>query len=445
MNKLNVRMVFVTVMAALLCSCGRGDSGQEVRFWHFWDNAVIEPIVEEFERRNPGVKVAVEQLTWQSGLEKIQAAIASGTQPDLCELGSTWLPRFSYEGVLEDLSVVHSEIADSFMAWDSAMWQGKVYGLPWVQGTRVLFFNVDLFTDAALDPQRPPVTWDGLLEAAERIDGLGDDISGFGLNLGERYVLYKKFMAFAWGNEGKILNGDGAVAYNSLENLEAMEFYRKLAEFSLKEKQESLIRERVPRAKTLLDVACGTGRHLEYLARNSGFDCTGVDLDEEMLAIARDRVPGVTLQTGDMRDFDLNARFDVVACLFSSIGYTRTVEHMNHAVANMASHVVPGGILVVEPWITPESWIVGKAHSSTAETNEFIVTRMMVAEPVERGRVVFEYLIGDSSGISRISETHEMGWFTHMEYMSAVQKAGLIAEHVQPGLTDRGLYVGRKS
>lgn len=240
MNKLNVRMVFVTVMAALLCSCGRGDSGQEVRFWHFWDNAVIEPIVEEFERRNPGVKVAVEQLTWQSGLEKIQAAIASGTQPDLCELGSTWLPRFSYEGVLEDLSVVHSEIADSFMAWDSAMWQGKVYGLPWVQGTRVLFFNVDLFTDAALDPQRPPVTWDGLLEAAERIDGLGDDIRGFGLNLGERYVLYKKFMAFAWGNEGKILNGDGAVAYNSLENLEAMEFYRKLAEFSLKEKQEVL-------------------------------------------------------------------------------------------------------------------------------------------------------------------------------------------------------------
>ena len=205
----------------------------------------------------------------------------------------------------------------------------------------------------------------------------------------------------------------------------------------------SLIRERAPGAKTLLDVACGTGRHLEHLSQQ--FDCTGIDLDDEMLAIARERVPAVTLHSGDMRDFTLDDRFDVVACLFSSIGYTRTVENMDRATANMASHVQPGGILVIEPWITPESWIVGKPDSSTVETDEFIVTRMTVAEPVERGRVVFEYMIGDSSGIHRVSETHEMGWFTHDEYMSAFKKAGLIAEFIQPGLTGRGLYIGQKS
>lgn len=211
------------------------------------------------------------------------------------------------------------------------------------------------------------------------------------------------------------------------------------------EKLASLIRERVPGAKTLLDVACGTGRHLEYLARNSGFNCTGVDLDDEMLAVARERVPAVTLHTGDMCDFALGTQFDVVTCLFSSIGYTKTVEYMEQAIANMASHVLHGGILMVEPWITPEEWIVGKAHSSTAETSEFVVTRMMVAEPVERGRVVFEYLIGDSSGINRVSETHEMGWFTHLEYLSAFQKADLTAELIRPGLTNRGLYSGRKA
>ena len=207
----------------------------------------------------------------------------------------------------------------------------------------------------------------------------------------------------------------------------------------------SLIRKWVPEAKTLLDVACGTGRHLEHLAQNSGFDCTGVDLDHEMLAIARERVPAAIFYAGDMCDFALDVEYDVVACLFSSIGYARTVERMNRAVANMASHVLSGGILVVEPWITPESWIVGKIHSSTVETDEFVVTRMMVAEPVERGRVVFEYMIGGSNGISRVSETHEMGWFTHLEYVSAFKKAGLTAEHIQPGLTGRGLYIGRKS
>lgn len=211
------------------------------------------------------------------------------------------------------------------------------------------------------------------------------------------------------------------------------------------ERLASIVRGRVPGAGTFLDVACGTGRHIEYLAQNSGFECTGVDLDEEMLAIAKERVPTAALYAGDMCDFALDVKFDVVACLFSSIGYAKTVQRMDRAMANMASHVLPGGMLVIEPWITPESWIVGEARSSTVETDEFIVTRMMVAEPVERGRVVFEYLIGDSGAISRVSETHEMGWFTHLEYMSAIQKCGLDAEHVQPGLIGRGLYIGRKS
>lgn len=211
-----------------------------IRFWQFWDVAAIQPIIDEFEAANPGIDVKLEQLTWQSGLEKIQAAIASGTQPDLCELGSTWLPRFSYEGVLEDLTDVHVAIAEEFIMWESAIWRGKVYGLPWVQGSRALFYNTDLFEAVGLDPENPPRTWDDLLKAAMRINRLGEDVYGFGLNLGERYVLYKKFMAFAWGNGGQILASDGRVVFDSPENLEALEFYKKLAEYSLKEKQEVL-------------------------------------------------------------------------------------------------------------------------------------------------------------------------------------------------------------
>ncbi len=205
----------------------------------------------------------------------------------------------------------------------------------------------------------------------------------------------------------------------------------------------SMIRERAPEAKTLLDVACGTGKHLEHLVKV--FDCTGVDLDNEMLAVASERVPPVTLHTGDMCDFTLDTRFDVVTCLFSSIGCTKTVERMEQATVNMASHLKSGGLLIIEPWITPEAWLVGKISSTTVETDDFVVNRMTVAEPVERGRVVLEYLIGESGGISRVTETHEMGWFTHEEYVSAFQKAGLDNRHIEHGLFSRGLYIGRKS
>jgi multiple sugar transport system substrate-binding protein len=232
------------VAVALLCgaSCARkeGGGGTVVRFWQFWDIGVIQPLVAEFERQNPGVRVEVEQLTWATGLEKIQAALASGTRPDVCELGSTWLPRFSYEGVLEDVTPIYEAERDSFLMWDSALWKGRVYGLPWVQGSRVLFINRELFRRAGLDPERPPRTWAELLDASKRIGELGSGVYGFGQNIGEKYVLYKKFMAFAWGNGGDVFDEQGQVVVNSPAMLEALEFYLELAPFALQEKQEVL-------------------------------------------------------------------------------------------------------------------------------------------------------------------------------------------------------------
>jgi ubiquinone/menaquinone biosynthesis C-methylase UbiE len=205
----------------------------------------------------------------------------------------------------------------------------------------------------------------------------------------------------------------------------------------------SMVHERVLNAKTLLDVACGTGKHLVHLSGQ--FECEGVDLDTEMLAIAKDRVTDVPTHTGDMGDFALGNQFDVVTCLFSSIGYMKTVERMEQATANMAAHLNQGGMLLVEPWLTPEAWLVGKVHADKYETDDGFVMRMAVSEPIERGRLVLEYMIGDSSGISRVTETHEMGWFTHEEYLNAFQNADLDTEYVEEGLTGRGIYIGKKS
>ena len=204
----------------------------------------------------------------------------------------------------------------------------------------------------------------------------------------------------------------------------------------------NLVSERVTDAKNLLDVACGTGKHLEHLSKR--FKCAGIDLDTGMLAIARERLPELPIHHGDMCDFTLDAKFDAVLCLFSSIAYTKTVERMEQAVANMTAHVNPGGMLLLEGWVTPESWIVGKVRTSTYETDDGFVMRMALMEPIERGRLVLEYMIGDSSGISHVTETHEMGWFTHDEYMNALKKANLATEYIEEGLTGRGIYIGIK-
>ena len=76
----------------------------------------------------------------------------------------------------------------------------------------------------------------------------------------------------------------------------------------------------------------------------------------EMLEVARARHPEITFHQGDMRTFDLGRRFDVVTCLFSSIGYLRSPSDLRAAVINMARHLQPGGVLIIEPWLTEETW-----------------------------------------------------------------------------------------
>ena len=248
MRRSNALVVTVGLCAIVgLGGCGRkgGESAggkTEVTFWHFWRQEWITPLIANFERAHPDIHVVDEQLTWQAGQEKIQAAIAAGNAPDLCELGSTWLPRFAASDVLLDLTPVADSLRGEVGHWEAATQNGRVYGLPWVVGTRALFWNRALFRAAGLDTTRAPDTWDELLTAATRLSRL-PGVKGFGLNAGERYVLFKKFMPFAWGNGGEILTPDGRhAAFDSPANAAALAFYVQLAKESLIEKQDVIDR-----------------------------------------------------------------------------------------------------------------------------------------------------------------------------------------------------------
>ena len=197
------------------------------------------------------------------------------------------------------------------------------------------------------------------------------------------------------------------------------------------------------KGKSLLDVACGTGHHAGYLGRH--YRVEGLDLDPQMLSVARKKHPEIRFHRGDMIDFDLGRQFDVVISLFSAIGYARTKARLRKAIMTMARHLLPGGVLVVEPWFTPEQWHPGRVHVMQVEKPGLRLVRMSLSrQKGKRSPLEFHYLIGTSRGIEYAVETHEMGLFTHQEYLDAFKAAKLTVTHDPEGLSGRGLYIGTK-
>jgi SAM-dependent methyltransferase len=201
------------------------------------------------------------------------------------------------------------------------------------------------------------------------------------------------------------------------------------------------VRARKADAKSLLDVACGTGGHLLHLRDH--FSVSGVELDPSMLDLARRRLPGVELHTGDMRTFDLARRFDAVTCLFSAIGYMLDREGLYLAMAAMARHLALGGVLVVEPWFHPDQWFEGHVVADAANDDDIAVAR--VSRSTREGntsRFEFHYAVARPESIETFMEPHVMGLWTIEEYSAAMESAGLAVEHDPVGLIGRGLFIG---
>jgi multiple sugar transport system substrate-binding protein len=230
------------LLGAALGGCAkRAPEKRIVVFWQFSPLSAVQPILNRFAAENPDLDVRVEQLTWQSGREKIVAAVAAGRPPDLCELGSTFLPGLVADSTLLDLTDSIPDLADSLLGWPIVRYQGRTWALPWLLGTRALYYNRDLLRHARMDPSKPPATWDELYQAVRRIDLALPGAKGFGMNAGEREILFKKFMPFAWGNGGGILDSTGTKSIVwSPENLAALRFYLSLKPYSLLDRQEML-------------------------------------------------------------------------------------------------------------------------------------------------------------------------------------------------------------
>lgn len=150
---------------------------------------ILEYSIEEFEARNPGIKIVETRTNWTDAPSQLMTSIMGGEAPDLIMTNPPMLAQFRGIDALADISgYISDEFLDNLLPVANDMIytpDGKIDSLPQEGCNWALFYRKDLFEAAGLDPNKPPQTWEELVEMGKKLtkDKNGDgfvDQWGFG-------------------------------------------------------------------------------------------------------------------------------------------------------------------------------------------------------------------------------------------------------------------------
>ncbi|NJM64215.1 MAG: sugar ABC transporter substrate-binding protein [Acaryochloris sp. RU_4_1] len=157
------------------CTPAPQSSGNTLDFWtmdlpkHKF-GAYFEPLIDQFEKENPGVTVEWDDVSWAGMQSKIRVAIEGKTAPDVVNLNPDFAFQLAGKGSWLDLDKAISKAdRDRYLAniWEASSLNGKTFGVPWYLTSRIAIYNKAIFDEAGVT--KPPQTYAELAEAAQKI------------------------------------------------------------------------------------------------------------------------------------------------------------------------------------------------------------------------------------------------------------------------------------
>jgi multiple sugar transport system substrate-binding protein len=198
----------------------------------------IQGIIENYNAAHPDVKVTFVYIAQTQGSqadEKLLTAVAGGTPPAVYYADRFTVPQFAYQGFFTDITEQATAVgvtADQYFdfAWNEATYKDHIYALPFDTDTRGLWYNKDIFTEAGLDPEKPPQTLDELKQAAVTLTtkGAGGQITRFGF-----HPYYDQMWLYTWGFDFKGEFQDPQtkkITFANPNNVKAMEYMKAWAD-----------------------------------------------------------------------------------------------------------------------------------------------------------------------------------------------------------------------
>lgn len=161
-----------------------GGKKVQIEYWHVaaesFGGATVKELVADFNKNNPNIEV-VEKYNpdmYKGLTQNLQAAMASGKNPDVVQMGYSFLNYAAENFKYTDLNEAFKNAGDANFMKDNYLPNvlelaqtddGKQIGLPYSVSVPVLFYNPEIFKQAGLDPENPPKTWSEVTAAAKTI------------------------------------------------------------------------------------------------------------------------------------------------------------------------------------------------------------------------------------------------------------------------------------
>lgn len=196
---------------------------------------LIENLCNDFNAENPDIVVEpVYTGNYDDTVTKLQTAVQGGTPPEVFVSLATQRFTMASTGMampLDDLIAADpdgQEYIDDFLPgfMEDSYVDGQIYSIPFQRSTMVMFYNKDAFKEVGLDPEKPPTTWDEVVEYGQKLTNDNRYGVGLALNSGSAQWAFTGFCLQNSENGENLMTEDGkAVMFDTPGNIEALQFW----------------------------------------------------------------------------------------------------------------------------------------------------------------------------------------------------------------------------
>ena len=185
-----------------------------------------------------------------------------------------------------------------------------------------------------------------------------------------------------------------------------------------------IVARRAPKARTWLDLCCGTGALLELVCAN-GFEATGFDASRHQLRYARRNAPEAKLIRADVRSFSLGRKFDVVTCLFDSLNYLTTKSDLARAFRTARRHLADDGLFAFDMNTLEGLRDFWQRTSVLRDPGRVLINETSFDEKRGLGRCHLTGFIREGRRYRKFEEEHIQRGYTAGEIAALLTRCGL--------------------